>query len=354
MRKIIIAIFLLSLSVSVLTRPFIPDEVSNQWSKLIGKYALQCGEHFYIREKDSKLEMLYNLHEGEEIKGEKLKFNDVDYLIITLEEINENEYRLTDNNLFTYDVIVFQRDEEGIGISCKVGRGYYNRKMFGGEPFNKGGGFRIEPIKPVELLRPLALSATPPREERDFLEPDLVNLEALDNSLMLDIRYATENNFMGSRMYEIARAYMQRPAAEALVRVNNKMLDYGLGLIIYDAYRPWYVTKLFWDATPEDKKDFVANPAFGSRHNRGSAVDLGLYDLETGGPIEMICGFDEFSERAYPDYPGGTTRKRFLRDLLIEEMKKERFSVYPYEWWHYDYYTWKSYGILNVTFEDLE
>jgi hypothetical protein len=70
MRKIIIAIFLLSLSVSVLTRPFIPDEVSNQWSKLIGKYALQCGEHFYIREKDSKLEMLYNLHEGEEIKGE--------------------------------------------------------------------------------------------------------------------------------------------------------------------------------------------------------------------------------------------------------------------------------------------
>jgi D-alanyl-D-alanine dipeptidase len=132
------------------------------------------------------------------------------------------------------------------------------------------------------------------------------------------------------------------------------MHDYGLGLIVYDAYRPWYVTKLFWDATPEDKKDFVANPAFGSRHNRGSAVDLGLYDLETGEPVEMICGFDEFSERAYPDYPGGTTRKRFLRDLLIEEMKKERFSVYPYEWWHYDYYTWKRYGILNVTFEDLE
>ncbi|TYB93755.1 MAG: M15 family metallopeptidase [Kosmotoga sp.] len=354
MKYYLLLIISVLLAVTVLAQPVFPEEVSSYWNKLIGKYSLQCGDHFYLRENNGTLEILYNLHEGEEIVGETLHFNGIDYLIIALKEISENEYLFTESNFLGTDRIVFYRNEEGIGLSCKLGKVFYNRRFFGEESFNKEGGFRIEPVKPVKLLRPEALKAEPPEEEGDFLKPDLVNLKELDDSFLLDIRYATENNFMGSKMYELARAYMQRPAAEALVRVNNKLHEYGLGLIVYDAYRPWYVTKLFWDATPDDMKNFVANPISGSRHNRGSAVDLGLYDLDTGKPIEMISAFDEFSERAYPDYPGGTTRKRFLRDLLIEEMKKERFTVYPYEWWHFDYYTWNNYGILNVTFGDLE
>ncbi len=354
MKHFTLIVILFFLTITVLTQPVIPEAVSDHWNQLIGKYALQCGDHFYVRENDGALEMLYNLYEGEDIEGEEIYFNGADYLIIALKEITENEYQLTDDNLFAADRIVFYRNEEGIGMSCKVGKAFYNRSLFGGEPFNEKGGFRIDPVEPVGSLKPSALKANPPIEEGDFLKPNLVNLKELDASILLDIRYATENNFMGSKMYELARAYMQSPAAEALVRVSNKLKEYGLGLIVYDAYRPWYVTKLFWDATPDDMKNFVANPASGSRHNRGSAVDLGLYDLDTGKPLEMISGFDEFSERAYPDYPGGTTRKRFLRDLLIDEMKKECFTVYLYEWWHFDYYTWKNYGILNITFEELE
>ena len=111
---------------------------------------------------------------------------------------------------------------------------------------------------------------------------------------------------------------------------------------------------MFWDATPEDKKIFVANPQNGSRHNRGCAVDLTLYELSTGNPVEMISGYDEFTDRAFPYYYGGTTKQRWLRDLLREKMESEGFTVYEYEWWHFDYKDWKKYGIGNLKFEDIK
>jgi D-alanyl-D-alanine dipeptidase len=107
---------------------------------------------------------------------------------------------------------------------------------------------------------------------------------------------------------------------------------------------------LEWDATPGAMKDFVANPANGSRHNRGCAVDLTLYDLSTGRPIEMVAGYDEFSPRSFPLYPGGTSRQRWYRNLLRRTMEAEDFSVYEYEWWHFDYKDWRSYRIGNVSF----
>jgi D-alanyl-D-alanine dipeptidase len=107
---------------------------------------------------------------------------------------------------------------------------------------------------------------------------------------------------------------------------------------------------MFWDATPGEMKDFVANPANGSRHNRGCAVDLTLYDLATGQPIEMVAGYDEFSPRSFPLYPGGTSRQRWYRDLLRRTMESEDFSVYEYEWWHFDYKDWRSYRIGNTGF----
>ncbi len=146
---------------------------------------------------------------------------------------------------------------------------------------------------------------------------------------------------------------MQKPAAEALERVNEKLKAQGYGLLIYDAYRPWYVTKMFWDATPEKFHSFVADPSKGSRHNRGCAVDLTLYDLKTGKPVEMVGGYDEFSDRAFPDYLGGTSRQRWHRDLLRRAMEAEGFTVYEEEWWHFDYKDWRKYPILNKTFEEL-
>ncbi|HBJ34472.1 MAG TPA: serine hydrolase, partial [Planctomycetaceae bacterium] len=171
-----------------------------------------------------------------------------------------------------------------------------------------------------------------------------------DPTIRLDIRYATTNNFTGSVFYNESKALMQRPAAEAVARASAKLKSRGLGLLIHDAYRPWFVTKMFWDATPGEMKDFVANPANGSRHNRGCAVDLTLYDLATGQPIEMVAGYDEFSPRSFPLYPGGTSRQRWYRDLLRRTMESEEFSVYEYEWWHFDFKDWRSYRIGNTAF----
>ena len=205
----------------------------------------------------------------------------------------------------------------------------------------------------MEELRAEALKLEPPREEGAFLKPDLVELITLDPTIKLDVRYATTNNFLGTPVYTQGRAFLQRPAAEALVRANHELKALGFGLIIHDGYRPWYVTKIFWDATPDDKKIFVANPQEGSKHNRGCAVDLSLYDLKTGLEVAMPSGYDEMSERAYADYPGGTDEERARRALLKQAMEKQGFAVIPKEWWHFDYKDWKQYPILNVKFEDL-
>jgi zinc D-Ala-D-Ala dipeptidase len=219
--------------------------------------------------------------------------------------------------------------------------------------FAQEPSFRITPLRPVEELRQDALKAQPPREPANLRKPDLVELVTLDPTIKLDIRYAGTNNFLGTPVYTQARAFLQRPAAEALLRAHHEVKAHGYGLIIHDGYRPWYVTKIFWDATPADKKIFVADPAEGSRHNRGCAVDLSLYDLKTGKEVHMPSGYDEMSERAYADYAGGTADERARRALLREAMEKQGFKVYPQEWWHFDYQDWKQYPILNLKFEDL-
>ena len=189
----------------------------------------------------------------------------------------------------------------------------------------------------------------PPKEPgKTFRAPDLVEVVGLDSSIHLDIRYATESNFMKRRMYDTARAFLQRPAAEAVVRVQKSLRSLGVGLVIFDAYRPWSVTKQFWDETPPSKRSFVADPRVGSKHNRGSAVDLSLYDLKTGREIEMPSAYDEFSKRASPKYAGGTAQQRKWRNLIRSAMEKEGFRVDPGEWWHLDYKDWKHYPVMNT------
>lgn len=206
----------------------------------------------------------------------------------------------------------------------------------------------------VLLIAAAGCAAQPPREKGPFREPDLVELVALDPTIHLDIRYATANNFTGRPVYKQARAFLQRPAAEALVRANARLHAQGYGVVVFDGYRPWRVTKHFWDITPADKKDFVADPRKGSRHNRGCAVDLSLYDLASGREVEMPSGYDEMTERSHPDYSGGPAEARARRDLLRAAMEAEGFTVYEVEWWHYDYKDWKLYPILDLPFERLQ
>ncbi len=213
--------------------------------------------------------------------------------------------------------------------------------------------YRIVPVRPIAELRVEAFKAQPPKEQGVFRPPDLVEITKLDPSIKLDIRYATSNNFLGTPVYTQARAFLQRPAAEALVRAHHELAVSGYGLILHDGYRPWYVTKIFWDATPGHQKIFVANPAEGSKHNRGCAIDLSLYDLKTGQEVRMPSGYDEMNSNAYAHYAGGTAEERERRAILRRAMEKQHFHVNPTEWWHFDYRDWKQYPILNIKFEDL-
>jgi D-alanyl-D-alanine dipeptidase len=193
----------------------------------------------------------------------------------------------------------------------------------------------------------------PPHESGSFREPDLVELDKFDATVKLDIRYATSDNFVGRPVYPQARAFLQRPAAEALRRVNAGLRQHGYGIVVFDGYRPWSVTKLFWDVTPPDKHQFVADPREGSRHNRGCAADVSLYQLATGRNVPMPSEYDEMTERAYPDYRGGTDDERRTRDLLRRVMEAEGFSVYRTEWWHFDYRDWTQYAILDIPFATI-
>jgi D-alanyl-D-alanine dipeptidase len=213
--------------------------------------------------------------------------------------------------------------------------------------------FRITPVRPVDELRKETLAQTPPVETGDFREADLVELTQLEPTIRLDIRYASSDNFLSTPLYSQARAFMQRPAAEALVRAHRQLKAKGYGLLIHDAYRPWYVTKIFWEATPQDKRNFVADPSVGSIHNRGCAVDLTLYDLKTGKAVEMPSLYDEMSPRAFPTYQGGTKAQTALRDLLRAAMEAQGFTVYSDEWWHFDYKDAKRYRIGTVRFEEI-
>jgi len=214
-----------------------------------------------------------------------------------------------------------------------------------------GGQLRLQPVRSVTELLRIDHKLTPPAETGAFLAPDLVEPSRLDGTIRLDIRYATTNNFLGTVVYSSARAFLQRPAALALVRAARVLRPLGYGILIHDAYRPWYVTKVFWDATPPASRWLVADPARGSKHNRGAAVDLTLYDLATGAPVEMPSTYDEATPRALSDYPGGTSRQRWHRALLRRVLEAERFTVNPSEWWHFDFRDWQRYQILNVPFE---
>lgn len=215
----------------------------------------------------------------------------------------------------------------------------------------EGDVFRITPTRPIADILRESRTAVPPAGV--VRRADLVDLADAIPRLALDVRYATSANFMGVPLYDRPRAYLVRPAAEALARVQQDLARYALGLVVYDAYRPWAVTWAFWEATPPAQRGFVAEPRFGSKHNRGAAVDLGLVALQTGEAIEMPSDYDEFTARAAADYVGGTRRSRHYRALLRRTMEAHGFVVNPTEWWHFDYHTWRRYPLLNRPFAEI-
>jgi len=308
--------------------PIAPPPPPADWVPLVGEYAAST-DTLSVLEEGERLYVLFWKGGGQ-----------------ALTPATDSTFEM-DGNGGTLTVRMAAGDRIG---ELAVGSQAYQRLALGGE---EGGTFQIVPLRSPGELREEALAAAPPLEEGDFLPSDLVELVTLDSTIRLDVRYASTNNFMGEIFYSSPRAFLQRPAAEAVVRAQDWLRERGYGLMIHDGYRPWYVTKMFWDATPGALRNFVADPASGSRHNRGCAIDLTLYDLETGEVVVMPAGFDEMSPRSHADYPGGTSRQRWYRKLLRDAMEAQGFAVYPDEWWHFDYESWSRYRIGNEVFEEI-
>jgi CubicO group peptidase (beta-lactamase class C family)/D-alanyl-D-alanine dipeptidase len=310
-----------------------PAAMPEQFKGLVGEYGWDHNELF-IYERDGVLHCLIEW-----------------FYHYPLKQVSRDKFAFPDYGLYHGEHLVFNLDAQGVARDVVAAEVKFDRRETGTK---NGETFKINPIRTIEEVQKTALESQPPVENRDFRDSQLVELNSLAPNLMLDIRYATNNNFMGETFYQQPRAFMQRDAAEALANVQKSMNKLGYSLLIHDAYRPWYVTKMFWEATPDDMKLFVANPQNGSRHNRGCAVDLSLADLKTGTPIDMGAGYDEFSTRSFPDYPVASGTQRWHRELLRDAMESAGFTIYEFEWWHFDYGEWTHYPILNISFENIE
>lgn len=180
---------------------------------------------------------------------------------------------------------------------------------------------------------------------------ELIDIKKAIPSVVLDIRYATKNNFMKQVMYKQARAFARKPVVEKLKLIQAKLNKQGYGLKIYDAYRPYAVTVSFYHKAND--KNFVANPAKGSKHNRGCAVDLSIIDLKNGKDVPMPTPYDSFEAAAAPHYSKLPAHIIKNRDFLINTMQANGFKVIYNEWWHFDFIGWQDYDLMDIPFEKL-
>jgi D-alanyl-D-alanine dipeptidase len=182
-------------------------------------------------------------------------------------------------------------------------------------------------------------------------EARLVDIQTINPNIVLDIRYATTNNFLEEQLYQVAKCALRKEVAEQLSKVQNDLEEIDLGLKVFDCYRPLSVTKKMWEVLPDSR--YVANPERGSRHNRGAAVDVSLVDLKTGMELEMPTDYDDFSEKAWRSYEGNKPEVKRNSDLLASMMKERGFEPLITEWWHFDFEGWEKYSILDVSLENI-
>lgn len=183
-------------------------------------------------------------------------------------------------------------------------------------------------------------------------DKELVRLDKAIPGIVLDIRYATANNFTGRKIYNLARAYARKPVAAALKKAQAEFNQQGIGIKIYDGYRPYKATVKFYEEYHDTT--YVASPYRGSRHNRGCALDMTIVDLKTGSEIPMPTPYDSFQKEAWPSTPVNDPQIRKNRELLISVMERNGFKVNASEWWHFDFIGWQAYEVMDIDFEELE
>ena len=181
----------------------------------------------------------------------------------------------------------------------------------------------------------------------------MVDLRSIMPGLVMDIKYATANNFMHQKLYPpIRTTFLRKPAADSLKKVIKYLKKQNLGIKIFDAYRPYSVTEKMWETVKDDR--YAADPSKGSGHNRGVAVDLTLIDSETKKELQMGTGFDNFSDTAHSDFTNLPPEDLRNRSILKNAMEKFGFIQLTTEWWHYYLPNSSSYELLDISFSDLK
>lgn len=321
----------------------VPDDAPKDIKYILGFY-YGNGENILIRENNGRLELLYRTAQ------EDRSFAAAN--LYPLSKVHFDSYTLQESGPMsnTEAGVRFERDTDGYGISCRVGGNTYSRYFLGTTQGERAKPFRLEERSPEDWtkLREEAAKAAVPAALAAGEQAQLVDAASVAG-LKVNSVYAGSDNLFGAPLYTTPKLFVAKDAAAALGKVQQRLAPYGYGLVLWDAYRPWSVSKLANLALPEGKKDMLEDPEVkGSVHNTGNAVDVGLYSLDSGEELDMGCGFDEPSLRQYASYAGGTSRERYLRSLLREEMELQGFKGIEMEWWHFEYGDCSKFAHLNV------
>ncbi|WP_307978201.1 M15 family metallopeptidase [uncultured Phascolarctobacterium sp.] len=322
----------------------VPDDAPKDIKYILGFY-YGNGENILIRENNGRLELLYRTAQ------EDRSFAAAN--LYPLSKVHFDSYTLQESGPMsnTEAGVRFERDTDGYGISCRVGGNTYSRYFLGTTQGERAKPFRLEERSAEEWtkLRTEAAKAAVPAALAAGEQAQLVDAASVAG-LKVNSVYAGSDNLFGAPLYSTPKLFVAKDAAAALGRVQQRLAPYGYGLVLWDAYRPWSVSKLANLALPEGKKDMLEDPEVkGSVHNTGNAVDVGLYSLDSGEELDMGCGFDEPSLRQYASYAGGTSRERYLRSLLREEMELQGFKGIEMEWWHFEFGDCSKFAHLNVS-----
>lgn len=317
---------------------FEPKDCPKDLKYILGMY-YGNGEMFLLRENNGEVELVY-------------RFGQNDYTfagsnVYPLYKEHFDSYTINESGPLNHlDAAVrIERSREGYGVSCSVGGNRYSRRFFAGE---NGRPFRFAPASDWQALKTAADAAVMPAQLGTGQQAQLVDLAQAVPGLKFDLRYAKADNCFGQALTDDQRAFLDADAAQALAQAQQYLKPYGYGILVWEAYRPWSVSKLAYDALPADKKSMLPAPEVGFSHNTGRSIDVSLYLLATGENAGMISGFDEPSVRQYASFAGGTTLERYRRDLLRSAMQMAGFTASGTEWWHFDYGDIKGFAHLNV------
>lgn len=317
---------------------FEPKDCPKDLKYILGMY-YGNGEMFLLRENNGEVELVY-------------RFGQNDYTfagsnVYPLYKEHFDSYTINESGPLNHlDAAVrIERSREGYGVSCSVGGNRYSRRFFAGE---NGRPFRFAPVSDWQALKTAADAAVMPAQLGAGQQAQLVDLAQAVPGLKFDLRYVQADNCFGQALTDDQRAFLDADAAQALAQAQQYLKPYGYGILVWEAYRPWSVSKLAYDALPADKKSMLPAPEAGFSHNTGRSIDVSLYLLATGENAGMISGFDEPSVRQYASFAGGTTLERYRRDLLRSAMQMAGFTASGTEWWHFDYGDIKGFAHLNV------